>query len=368
MILVSVANSMTLLATGTVQLTTINCGNTICEYPHETNSNCPTDCYCGDGYCYSAYENYASCPDDCPAPAEEVPIKKEPGAPVPPVLPTGINETVELEGAPFVHIYAEFKVPIEGARAEVEYVDCEVLEKMLYEYEIPFKCFFTNTENLPDENLLNASIISKVRKDWVEAYNINLSTMKVIRFFRNERTDLPTEPIGPEDERFWIGSYDDKYYYFISQTSGFAGFFLAVGEPMVPLPPVVERPQPYCGDDVCDTTIGEGCATCPRDCGCNPGYGCVSNQCVRECLLFGVTFGKFLEVCWYWWIITAILVLAIIYLLWKKRKRKIPLYLILMILLLILIPVAYIAGGFRRRKSRWQRFLEGVRKMMESLR
>lgn len=368
-VLYSVAGSMTTLATGTVQLTTLNCGNAACEYPHETNANCPADCYCGDGYCHSGYEDSSSCPSDCPAPPpEEItePPSRPPSVPEP-VLPTSINETLDLEGASFVHIYAEFVKPTSGASASVEYIDCEALEKMTYGDEIPFKCFFMETRNLADVNLEDAQIISKVRKDWVAAYNINLSTIKLVRFYRNRRLSLPTELIMPEDERFWIDGYDPKNYYFLSSTDGFAGFFLAVGSAKEPAPPITEKPRPYCGDNICDGTIGEGCGTCPIDCCCLPGYECVSNECVVECLLLGVAFGKYLGLCWYWWLVIAALVLAIICLLWRNRRKPIPVFLVLMVALAVFIPIAFLAGRFRRRKSRWERLVEGLRKALDAL-
>lgn len=357
---------MTLLATGTVQLTTINCGNTVCEYPYETNSNCPTDCHCGDGYCYPDYENYASCADDCAAPTEVVPIKKEEVPIAPPLPPTKINETIQMEGVPFVHIYADFKTPLEGASVSVEYIDCEILQKMLYGGEIPFKCFFLRAENIPEVAIENATIISKARRDWIDAYNINLSTVKLLRFSRNQRTDLPTEPITPDDPRFFLMEYDmETYQYFISYTPGFS-FFLLVGEPMEPKPPVVERPQPYCGDDICDATIGEGCSTCHRDCSCNPGYDCVSNQCVRECLLFGITFGRFLGICWYWWLLL-LLVIAVFYLVWRREKRRAAFRRVMILVILsIIIAVAMVAVKMRpKKKSRWQRFLDAVKSATE---
>lgn len=43
-------------------------------------------------------------------------------------------------------------------------------------------------------------------------------------------------------------------------------------------------PPPRCGDGRCDKNVGENCATCPSDCGCEVGYYCdsVEKQCLKE--------------------------------------------------------------------------------------
>ncbi len=41
-------------------------------------------------------------------------------------------------------------------------------------------------------------------------------------------------------------------------------------------------PQPGCGDGICQPELGETCAGCPQDCGCEPGEVCVGGQCVCQ--------------------------------------------------------------------------------------
>ena len=37
-----------------------------------------------------------------------------------------------------------------------------------------------------------------------------------------------------------------------------------------------------CGDGICNTKIGENCATCAKDCACNKGYSCSKGSCVAN--------------------------------------------------------------------------------------
>ncbi len=363
---ITVANSMTIMAAGTVQLNVINCGDDTCDYPYETNTNCVQDCHCGDGYCYSGYEDCNSCPTDCDICPIEEPSRPKPIPPAPPVPPSMINVTLDIKGEPTIHIFARFKVPTAGAEANVTQISCEILEEMLYDYEIPYKCFLIRTENMPDSNLLEAFIISNIGKDWIDEFSIDPESIKVIRFYLNKRTTLPIGPIGEGDNMYWMKGYDPDFLYFLSATQGFTGFFLIVGEPIIPKPPVIEKPQPYCGDQICDATIGEGCMACPTDCGCTPGYACISNECMPDCVLFGMNFGKFLEICWYWWIVITTIIIILIYLIWKRRRRS--LWWLIFVLLAIAILIALLAVRVRRKKkSRWQRFLDGINRILESL-
>jgi len=366
MVVVSVSNTMTTLATGTVQLTILNCGNGVCDYPSETNANCPSDCYCGDGYCYSGYESCSDCPSDCgvcPVPPDE-PSGPTP-TPTPPVYPGLINETLKAKGDPTMHIFARFKSPSPGAEANMTQISCEVLEELLYDYEIPYRCFMVQTENLDEGNLLDSFVISKVGRDWIEEFNIDPDSIKVIRFYLNKRNTLPIGPIEEGDDRYWMEGYDSEFLYFLSSTSGFTGFFLTVGTPIAK-PPVVEKPSPYCGDQICDATIGEGCMACPIDCGCPPGYICFNNDCVPECMLLGLDFGRFLGICWYWWVVMAAIASILAYLFWKRRRK--PIWWILVILLSVAILVALVMVRVRhRKKSRWQRFLDHVKETLEAL-
>lgn len=49
------------------------------------------------------------------------------------------------------------------------------------------------------------------------------------------------------------------------------------------LTPATQAPvqnQSYCGDNICNSTLGENCGTCWSDCACSSGYSCVQNTCV----------------------------------------------------------------------------------------
>ncbi len=225
------------------------------------------------------YVNYTP-----PTPEEEPPRRGLVSAG--PALPPVLGRTVEVpvsaaieEEKPLISIL-NVTVSFSGfvayvPRIETRTVECGLHEDVIYVFEHPYQCLDVST-NIRASDMNNATVRFRVSNSWISQNNINTSTIKLVRSLDgNRRQDLLT----------WEVDRDGEYTYFHALTYGFS-VFMILGRPITPTREII--PLPYCNDMVCDLSIGEGCETCPEDCGCPLGEACVRNTCIPEFYLWSM--------------------------------------------------------------------------------
>ncbi len=220
-----------------------------------------------------------------PAPEEEPPTRRAPIT-MGPSLPITVNRTVEVaveavleeerETISLLNVTVSLSsATVYEPKIETRTTECGLQEDIIYVFELPFQCLDINT-NIKPEDLNNATIEFRVSRSWIGENNINISTIKLVRRpGSNIRQELLT----------WQTDADNEFIYFEALTYGFS-VFMILGEPITPSREIV--PLPYCGDGICDLSIGEGCETCLEDCRCPLGESCVRNTCIPDFYLWSM--------------------------------------------------------------------------------
>lgn len=167
----------------------------------------------------------------------------------------------------------------------------EIASKTDYNLENSYKSFNVTTEVFNKTQIEDIEIVTSVSNPW-----LLLRDLKSLILNRN--TDIQRE--GWEIYFADLISADLNYDYFESKIKGFSVFLITAN---------LKIPQ-KCGNNVCESWLGETPKNCCSDCGCTDWFNkCSKNKCVKD---------------WTWLILLLIILLAIFsaYKLHKHMRNK----------------------------------------------
>lgn len=124
-------------------------------------------------------------------------------------IPAGGSSTVEFENQIVDNVEITAKATISSGMVRVETV-------APYEVPAPLEnaLYYINLTTDVAENIDKATIRFRVPKSWISENNIDPATVRLWRYTENQWVELPTQPIG-EEENFYIHS---------AETTGFSIF------------------------------------------------------------------------------------------------------------------------------------------------